>query len=187
MLLPQDIEAVQFRATRLKEGYDQEEVDEFLDRVARDYREALTDLQKTRDKLSAVERQNLAAANAQTAVLATPAPPAPSAEGILRMAQETADRHVAEAQAKADDIVREAGAKGAQAIEDADRAADEIKFAARKSANEIIAAAQAEANEITSRKEQISEQIRALAERRAAYKQWLKETFEHMDREDSRG
>jgi DivIVA domain-containing protein len=37
MILPADINRKQFGSTRLKEGYDQNEVDEFLDRVEEDY------------------------------------------------------------------------------------------------------------------------------------------------------
>ena len=37
MLTPADINSKQFATTRLKEGYDQVDVDDFLDRVQADY------------------------------------------------------------------------------------------------------------------------------------------------------
>ena len=62
MIDPQSIEEVQFKATRLKEGYDQDEVDAFLDRVADALRNALAsngsleaEVQRLRRKVAELE------------------------------------------------------------------------------------------------------------------------------------
>ena len=69
MLTPKDIDEMQFRATRLKEGYDQEEVDSFLDRVAADYALALNDLAKAQDQVASLKRRNEALTNQPTEAL----------------------------------------------------------------------------------------------------------------------
>lgn len=114
MLGPADIERVQFKATRLKEGYDQDEVDNYLDRVAH----ALRSVEETNthfaDENARLKRQNAelqrrldAAADAPTQVIST-ATPTESAARLLELAQKTADDVVAQAQKNAVDITARA-------------------------------------------------------------------------------
>jgi cell division initiation protein len=121
MIAPADIDTRQFSSTRLKEGYDQNEVDDFLDLVARDYRTIL-------DKLNRLERENeslrRASSGAETQVIQQPSA---IMEKVLLVAEQTAQQHVEEAKAEADEIVRAAGAKGARVIEEANDAAERIK------------------------------------------------------------
>jgi DivIVA domain-containing protein len=128
MIEPADIDHIQFSTTRIREGYDQDEVDAFLDRVKVDYTFALAQLgglQKANDEL---RRQLNAARSAQSEAPTTVTPQTPSAvaEKLLTVAQQTADQHVAEARAEADRIVREAGGKAAAVIGEADEAAKKI-------------------------------------------------------------
>jgi DivIVA domain-containing protein len=118
-LTPEDVRNKQFTTVRLREGYDEDEVDAFLDEVEAE----LTRLYKE----SADLRAQLA--TAQTRPQSKTAPPAPppgreaapvpvaaasagdgadAATRILQLAQRTADEAVAEARSKSDRIINEA-------------------------------------------------------------------------------
>lgn len=128
MLTPADINNKQFKTTRLKEGYDQEEVDTFLDRVGEDFAFLVAAVQRLEEDNRTLRRNAQSKAEAVTTVLPT-APPSPSAvaEKLLAAAEEAARQHEAEAKAKGDDVVREAGARGARIVEEATEAAERIK------------------------------------------------------------
>jgi DivIVA domain-containing protein len=133
-LTPEDVANKQFTSTRLKPGYDETEVDEFLDEVEAELTRLYRENDELRNKLAAAQRSVAEAGNAKTpatsqqvrapGAAATP-PPAPAqvqratppaaasnpseaATGILALAQRTADEHVAEARSQAERIVAEA-------------------------------------------------------------------------------
>jgi DivIVA domain-containing protein len=118
-LTPEDVRNKQFTTVRLREGYDEDEVDAFLDEVEAE----LTRLYKE----SADLRAQLA--TAQTRPQSKSAPPVPAAPAreaapvqaaasagdgadaatrILQLAQRTADEAVSEARSKSDRIINEA-------------------------------------------------------------------------------
>jgi DivIVA domain-containing protein len=117
-LTPEDVRNKQFTTVRLREGYDEDEVDAFLDEVEAE----LTRLYKE----SADLRAQLATAQTRPqAKSAAPVPPAgrepapvpaaaaagdgaDAATRILQLAQRTADEAVAEARSKSDRIINEA-------------------------------------------------------------------------------
>lgn len=138
MLTPNDINNKQFSATRIREGYDQREVDDFLDQVAADWVDVLRELGDLKTRNESLKRRNDALSTSPTAII-PPAPSSPPAtvEKIITMAQETADKHIADAKAQADEIVRAAGQQAAKAVEDATRAASDIKAAAAVEAAQI--------------------------------------------------
>lgn len=117
---PQEIEHVEFRTTRLKEGYDPDQVDAFLDRVAGELRLALTQLQERDEQIVKLKRQ-LAEQERMlgeydnftpTQVLPTVSKPEPdgvapvTATLILEAAQKTADEVISQAQSHAVDITK---------------------------------------------------------------------------------
>lgn len=127
MLSPADINDKQFATTRLKEGYDQQDVDDFLDRVQADYAR-LDDYVRRLEADNATLRRNASEAPTEVLRLETaPAPPSVVAERLLAAAEQAATEHKAQAVADGDEIVREAGAKGSKIIEDATDAAERIK------------------------------------------------------------
>ena len=128
MLSPADINDKQFATTRLKEGYDQQDVDDFLDRVQADYAR-LDDYAKRLEADNAVLRRKLAASSSEapTAALPVAAPPSAIAERLLAAAEVAAEEHKDAAKVEADEIVREAGAKGAKIVEEAAEAAERLK------------------------------------------------------------
>lgn len=125
MLSPADINSKRFSTTRLKEGYDQDEVDELLDRVA----EELAILQQAVARLEEENKTLRRISDSQpTAVLdVRPDPPSVVAEKLLEVAAEAAAKIEAEAREKAEEMVRAAGDQGARVIEEATGAADRIK------------------------------------------------------------
>lgn len=125
MLDPRDIDNKQFATTRLKEGYDQTEVDEFLDRVAADYRQLQQELAKALSENEVLRRRP---SEAPTTVLpAVAQTPSALAEKLLAAAEEAGRQHEAEAKAEADRVIREAGGQGARIVEEAQEAAERIK------------------------------------------------------------
>jgi DivIVA domain-containing protein len=168
-LTPEDVVNKRFQPTKFREGYDQDEVDDFLDEIVVELRRLNQENDELRKKLaeggSAVPASSTAAApvvekvpapvkaekdearakaeaDAQAAaeaskkkeaeqaapVAAVPAAaPAPaastasaeSAAGLLAMAQQMHDRHVAEGQAQKDKIIAEAQIEASSLVNDA--------------------------------------------------------------------
>jgi len=168
MLDPQSIQNIRFSTTRLREGYDQDEVDNFLDQVEDTLKVMEKQLRDTQSEAATLRRLRDASADAPTTVIppVPAAPPSPSAEGILRLAQETADRHVAEAKAEADRIVREAGGKAAKHVEDGLAASkklqDDAALEASRIRSEGLAERQKALDELEARHSQVSEALSAL-------------------------
>lgn len=126
MLTPADIEKIRFSTTRLlKEGYDQSEVDGFLDRIVEDYKFLTQQVAKLESDNATLRRQ---VDNQPTAQLAPVVePPSAVVEKLLAAAQQAHDEHVADGKVEADRIVRDAGAEGARIVEEAQAAAERIK------------------------------------------------------------
>ncbi|WP_144873321.1 DivIVA domain-containing protein [Microbacterium sp. 1.5R] len=123
-LTPDDVVTKQFQHVRFKDGFDPDEVDDFLDEIVIEWRKALEENAELKAKLAAYESgATPAAAPAPAAEAAapaeTPAAEAPAAEptpsgsatataGIIELAQRLHDEHVAEGEAKRDQLIAEA-------------------------------------------------------------------------------
>ncbi len=107
-LTPEDVQKKQFSTVRFKEGYDEEEVDAFLDEVEAELRRLLSENQS----LSRQAQQPAAAAAPAAAAPAAPAAPVEdpneTALRTLLLAQRTADEAIAQAKAEADQVVAQA-------------------------------------------------------------------------------
>lgn len=152
VLTPGDIEAQVFRE-KFK-GYDQDQVDSFLDRVAAD----LTELVRERDE--AIERMKRVEADAAESI---------EAERLLKRtlitAQRTADETVAEAVAQAQSTIAEADHRAAQTVADAEaRAADIVQEAERRAADLVTQARREAESRSLAAEEQIQQVRRAVAE-----------------------
>lgn len=127
-LTPDDVVTKQFQHVRFKDGFDPDEVDDFLDEIVIEWRKALEENAELKAKLAAYESgaapEAAAAAPAPVAeapapVAEAPAEPAPSGSatataGIIELAQRLHDEHVAEGEAKRNQLITEAEAEVAR-------------------------------------------------------------------------
>ncbi|CAH0166435.1 Cell wall synthesis protein Wag31 [Microbacterium oxydans] len=125
-LTPDDVVTKQFQHVRFKDGFDPDEVDDFLDEIVIEWRKALEENVELKAKLAAYESGETPAAESAAAeapaaeVPAAPAPvvetqaePAPSGSatataGIIELAQRLHDEHVAEGEAKRNQLIADA-------------------------------------------------------------------------------
>ena len=119
-LTPDDVVTKQFQHVRFKDGFDPDEVDDFLDEIVIEWRKALEENAELKAKLAAYESGSTPAP-APVAEVPAPvveAPAAPAAEvptgsatataGIIELAQRLHDEHVAEGEAKRNQLIAEA-------------------------------------------------------------------------------
>lgn len=120
-LTPDDVVTKQFQHVRFKDGFDPDEVDDFLDEIVIEWRKALEENVELKAKLAAFESGD-AASTAESAapvaevpapVAEVPAEPAPSGSatataGIIELAQRLHDEHVAEGEAKRAQLIADA-------------------------------------------------------------------------------
>src|SRR5215813_7151484 len=154
-LTPADVRNKQFSTTRLRPGYDEEEVDAFLDEVEVELDRLIQENEELRSKLAECLRGGKSAVSALSSPLADPEPEMLAPEPIMPEPEhrpepvrasmpsednmDTAARVLALAQQTAD-----------QAIADARREADETLGRARREADEILGKARRQAEQITS-------------------------------------
>ncbi|QNA92912.1 MULTISPECIES: DivIVA domain-containing protein [unclassified Microbacterium] len=122
-LTPDDVVTKQFQHVRFKDGFDPDEVDDFLDEIVIEWRKALEENVELKAKLAAYESGETPEAAAPAAAPAVTEAPAPVAEvpaepaptgsatataGIIGLAQRLHDEHVAEGEAKRNALIAEA-------------------------------------------------------------------------------
>jgi len=143
-LTPDDVVTKQFQHVRFKEGFDPDEVDDFLDEIVVEWRKTIAENDELKAKVAALESGAPAApAAAETVaeepVAQTPAPapvpapaPAPAegaaaTAGIIELAQRLHDEHVAEGKAQRDQLIADAQAQAATIVAEAEaKGRDEI-------------------------------------------------------------
>ena len=129
-LTPDDVVTKQFQHVRFKDGFDPDEVDDFLDEIVIEWRKALEENVELKAKLAAYESGATPAAEPAAApadeapaapapVAEAPAEPAPSGSatataGIIELAQRLHDEHVAEGEAKRNQLITDAEAEVAR-------------------------------------------------------------------------
>jgi len=151
-LTPEDVVTKQFQHVRFKEGFDPDEVDDFLDEIVVEWRKTIAENEELKAKLAAYESGSTPAPAAEApqeqqveeapvveeapapaaveapapAAAASPAPAAASA-GIIELAQRLHDEHVAEGLAQKEKLISEAEGKAASIVAEAEaRARDEV-------------------------------------------------------------
>ncbi|GAB2454917.1 DivIVA domain-containing protein [Xylanimonas ulmi] len=135
LLTAEDILNKKFAATKFREGYDVEEVDDFLDEVVRTLSAVQEENEELRSKLTAAERRvaELSRSDAAAAAVAAPvAAPAPapaqapkaaepeSATGMLQLAQKLHDDYVRSGQEEGDRLIAEAKSEGSRIVREAE-------------------------------------------------------------------
>ena len=145
LLTAEDILNKKFTATKFKEGYDQNEVDDYLDEVVRTVSAMSEENESLRQRLAAAEERVADLSRAQAGGAPAPAPlpvpvpaapePAPvveaaapavvddptqSATGMLQLAQKLHDDYVRSGQEEADRTVTEARTEGERIVREAE-------------------------------------------------------------------
>ena len=147
-LTPDDVVTKQFQHVRFKEGFDPDEVDDFLDEIVVEWRKTIEENDQLKAKLAEYEAGGAPAAASTEApaaevveeVPATEAAPEPAVEaaapasggaaasaGIIELAQRLHDEHVAEGVAQRDQLISDAQAQANQIVSEAEaRGRDEM-------------------------------------------------------------
>jgi DivIVA domain-containing protein len=128
-LTPDDVVTKQFQHVRFKEGFDPDEVDDFLDEIVVEWRKVIAE----RDELAARVAAYESGEGSSPAAAPAPAPAAPpvpmmetqgagpvATAGIIELAQRLHDEHVAEGLAQRDSLIADAKAQAASIISDAE-------------------------------------------------------------------
>ena len=131
LLTADDVLNKKFQATKFREGYEQDEVDEFLDEVVEAMRQLEAENADLKAKLEAANRRVAqlgegaaipsAPASPVSPVQAEPAMSMPAVSaGMLELAQRLHDEHVANGKAEGERIVTEARSTGEQIVREAE-------------------------------------------------------------------
>ncbi len=115
-LTPDDVVHKEFQHVRFKDGFDPEEVDDYLDEIVVEWRKTIEENNELKSKLAAFE-----SGDAQPAAAAAPAPAAAASAptageglatnataGIIELAQRLHDEHIAEGEAKRQQLIADA-------------------------------------------------------------------------------
>jgi DivIVA domain-containing protein len=152
-LSPADVRSVQLpRATMMRPGYNDAEVDRFLDRVAEELARLHAEKAHLRDEVVALRDQVAGAAAIE--------PPSEQAVRILATAQQTADSYVAEAEDFSRQVTADARAQYEEALRQARGNAGAIIAAAQEAAARMTAGDRPQAAEAPERSTQeLEEQV----------------------------
>jgi DivIVA domain-containing protein len=154
-LTPADVRNKQFSTTRLRPGYDEEEVDAFLDEVEAELDRLIQENEELRAKLAEVLRGGKSAVPALSSPLSDPVPATMAPE---RMEPERRPEpvmmgggmpHIEDNMDTAARVLSLAQQTADQAIADARREADETLGRARREADEVLTKARRQAEQIT--------------------------------------
>ena len=155
-LTPADVRNKQFSTTRLRPGYDEEEVDAFLDEVEAELDRLIQENEELRAKLTEVLRGGKSAVPALSSPLSDPKPdvmaPEPRMEPERRQPEPVmmgGMPHIEDNMDTAARVLSLAQQTADQAIADARREADETLGRARREADEVLTKARRQAEQIT--------------------------------------
>ena len=141
LLTTEDVLNKKFQYVKFREGYDQDEVDEFLDEVVSTIYSLQMENQDLKEKLEAAERRvaELSNSDLTPAPVAAPVvePPAPapaltgpqdaeSATSMLALAQRVHDEYVRDGEEQSAKIIAEANAERDKIIADAQKQKDSL-------------------------------------------------------------
>lgn len=166
-LTPEDVVNQKFTITKFRDGYDLDQVDDFLDTIVEELRQRELEKAELQAKIDELTEQLDSGANAvhpseDTIVVDAPAPvpavvaepePEPTPEpaaapaerpdalkssAMLQMALELHDKYVLEGETTRDELVSEAERKSKQLVEDAERTARELVDSAQRQRTEDL-------------------------------------------------
>lgn len=125
-LTPEDVVNKRFQSTKFRDGYDQDEVDDFLDEVVVEMRRLVEENQTLKAELEVAKNASAAVAPAAPA----PAPSAPvttddpidagGTTNLLQLARRLHEEHVREGIQKRDELIAEGHAQAAHIVQEAE-------------------------------------------------------------------
>ncbi|HJU98168.1 MAG TPA: DivIVA domain-containing protein [Jiangellaceae bacterium] len=202
-LTPEAVDNKEFTTVRLREGYDMQEVDEFLDEVAAELSRMYRENEELREKLGAVTQGGGIVAAAETIggpqrqAEPTPAPaaeapgaPAAAAAGapteaaakVLALAQKTADELVADAKLEADQLLADARERAEKIDSESSSKVSKIENDARGRADALEREAQQRHQQVVgkleSEREHLDSQVQNLKAFEREYRSRLKAYLE---------
>ena len=138
LLTTEDVLNKKFQYVKFREGYDQVEVDEFLDEVVSTIYALQMENQDLKEKLEAAERRVAELSDGEFKAPAQPAVPEPAAVLAGAPDAESATSMLALAQRVHDEYVRDGEEQSAKIIADANAKRDEIIADAQKQHETIL-------------------------------------------------
>lgn len=197
-LTPEDVVNKRFESTKFREGYDQDDVDDFLDEVVVELRRLNQENDELRQRLTAAESHSNelqqsessapvlpapVAASAPAAIESSPAPAAPAAEptssalddaasstnNLLQLARRLHEEHVRDGIAKRDALIAEGQASAAEILADAEAQQREQIGALKKEREAIVGTLDEERQAIESRIESLQNFEREYREKLKSY------------------
>ena len=174
-LTPEDIVNKRFQSSKmLREGYDQDEVDDFLDEIVVEMRALIAERDSLRQRLEAAELRQGDTGEVVAPVAAAPAPAASvpattgelvdeaqSSNSMLVLARRLHDEHVREGIEKRDSLIAEAHEKAEKILSDAETTANTqiTKY------NAIISELEAKATELREFESEYRSELRSYIEK----------------------
>jgi DivIVA domain-containing protein len=206
-LTPEDVQNKEFTTVRLREGYDMQEVDNFLDEVEAELVRMYRENEELRDKLAAVTRGGGLVSAAGTpggpqrqaegqgpkappSAAAAPAPtvsttgvqPSDAAAKVLALAQKTADELVADAKLEADTLLADARQRAEKIDAESSAKVAKIEQDARTRADSVEREAQQRHQQVVgkleSEREHLDNQVENLKAFEREYRSRLKAYLE---------
>ncbi len=127
-LTPEDIVNKRFQSTKFREGYDQDEVDDFLDEVVAEMRRVVAENEELSQKLAATDGRISELQRGGPAPSVAPSPVATTddvvdtenANNLLQLARRLHEEHVREGIQKRDELIAEGHAQAARIVAEAE-------------------------------------------------------------------
>ena len=189
LLTTEDVLNKKFQYVKFREGYDQDEVDEFLDEVVSTIYSLQMENQDLKEKLEAAERRIAELSNSDFAPAETPAPvaapvvetPAPAAPSLTGLQDaESATSMLALAQRVHDEYVRDGEEQAAKIIADANAERDAIISDAQKQKDSLL-------SQLDQERELLENKINGLRTFEAEYRTNLRNHLETLLKEVDNG
>ena len=188
LLTTEDVLNKKFQYVKFREGYDQDEVDEFLDEVVSTIYSLQMENQDLKEKLEAAERRVAELSNSDYTPAETPAPvaapavetPAPAAALTGPQDAESATSMLALAQRVHDEYVRDGEEQSAKIIAEANAERDKIIADAQKQKDSLL-------NQLEQERELLENKINGLRTFEAEYRTNLRSHLETLLNEVGNG
>jgi DivIVA domain-containing protein len=177
-LTPDDVRRVQFMtATKRRAGYDENQVDRFLDRIADELARSIREKGELRDRVHALQQQ----VDGAEAQVAAQVQPSEQALRIIAAAQQTADAYVADAEDFSQQMTRDARVQYEEQLRQARENAGAIIQAAQEAAARMTGGTPAEIPEGTRPStEELEEQVAYLKAFGSAVRTQLRSYLESL-------